>query len=547
VTRSMMRFKRWLLAGVALPMLLAGLLPAPVIAAQSHHIVRGDTAYAIARHYGVELEALVRANSLADASHIQVGDTLTIPAPSGPVPLEESPSPLPAQTLAIPKTSGEAAAGRSAARRAGVQQSPTARLSVPVVLENQQFPPVVAEISTTELFGLSPRGLLQSLQAVLSEETAAALEAMGTDLRPPADLEPLGVRASLNTALLAVQIELTPAARSSTAMSVSDLMGDATGPVVLPERFAAGVTAAFLGRTAVNGPGEDTGAAFLNGFANVGGIDGVNLDFGAFYDVVQNDFRRDRIVLFRDDRQRLIRYSAGDLSPVVPRQAGAFDTLGIGVERRYETLQPRRNVRPAGRRSFVLDRPATVEIYVNGALINRFDAPAGALSLDDIPLTSLSNEVTVIVDDALGRRELDTFSLAADITLLAPGLTEFSLSGGLLRDFASDGSFEYSSDLAVGGSIQRGLSDTLTVGGHAAASQDLINAGASAAFGILRGVAAVEAAASNATDIGSGYSVAGTCPQRPAERQGGILLERFHDLQRRSGAAEAAVGPRRGL
>ncbi len=512
--------KRWLLAGVAWPILMAGLLPFAASAelAELHEIAPGETAYSIARHYGVELEALARVNALRDPSQIKAGDVLSIPSWRGSVPSIPAASELPARP-GIPKLSPREPgsetriAARSAARRSGAeaataQESPTARLSVPVVLDNQQFPPVAAEISTTELINVSPRGLAQSLQPVLSEQTAQALEALGADLRPAAELQALGVRASLNTALLAVQVDLDPSVRSGTARSLGDLSGSVTGPVILPERFALGVTGALLGRAAVNGPGEDTGTAFVNGFANVGGIDGVNMEFGAFYDLVQNDFRRDRIVLFHDDRERLMRFSAGDLSPAVPRQAGAFDTLGIGVERRYETLQPRRNIRPAGRRSFILDRPATVEIYVNGALLNRFDAPAGALNLDDIPLTSLSNEVTIIVDDALGRRELDTFSLAADVTLLAPGLTEFSLTGGLLRDFAGDGGFNYSSELAAGGSVQRGLSESLTVGGHAAISADLVNAGASAAFGALGGVASLEGAVSNASDVGAGYSVA---------------------------------------
>lgn len=524
--------------GTALGLLIAtvGLHPCVAGAAEIHHLVQpGDTVYSLARRHGVSVSALASANALDDPHHIEAGTRLVLPGvqlavSSQGAASERMQEPRPRArrvasselgaardarrssnaNIVLADASPAAASARSvsAARVASIQESPAARLSIPITLDQRQYPAVLAEITTRELLGVSPRGLAQSLSDVLDESVAARVSEMGTDLRPPADLAPYGIRARLNASLLTVEVELEPRARSTTDVSVSDLTGDLRGPVVLPERFAFGLTGALTGRSPMGGAGDTTGNVLVNGFANLGGLEGFNLDFGAWYDIGPDRFRRDRIVLFRDDRQRLVRYSAGDQTPILPRQAGVFDTLGFGVERNYQALQPRRNVRPAGRRSFVLERPSTVEVYVNGALANRFEAPAGALNLDDIPLASMANDVAIVVEDSLGRRELDSFSLAADITLLAPGLTEFSFSGGLLRDAFADRQYNYTSDLAAGGAVQRGLTDSLTLGGHALVSPDLANAGVSAAFSILRGVALVEAAGSNSSLNGAGYSLA---------------------------------------
>ncbi len=46
------------------------------------HIVQsGDTVYSIGRQYGVDPQAIINANSLANPNALSVGQQLTIPAP----------------------------------------------------------------------------------------------------------------------------------------------------------------------------------------------------------------------------------------------------------------------------------------------------------------------------------------------------------------------------------------------------------------------------------------------------------------------------------
>lgn len=48
---------------------------------ETHVVLAGETVYAIARKYGVDVDAIVEANDLADPNRVTVGQTLVIPNP----------------------------------------------------------------------------------------------------------------------------------------------------------------------------------------------------------------------------------------------------------------------------------------------------------------------------------------------------------------------------------------------------------------------------------------------------------------------------------
>lgn len=57
-------------------------VPAPVV---KHVVQRGQTLWRIARSYGIELDALARANNLADPTRITVGQILVVPGAAQPI------------------------------------------------------------------------------------------------------------------------------------------------------------------------------------------------------------------------------------------------------------------------------------------------------------------------------------------------------------------------------------------------------------------------------------------------------------------------------
>ncbi|HDQ72833.1 MAG TPA: LysM peptidoglycan-binding domain-containing protein [Chloroflexi bacterium] len=86
------KMRKWPCSIIALLFIL--ILASPVSAQSQVHVVRaGENLFRIALRYGVTVDALARANGLSDASHIYVGQRLTIPGGSGsPAPSPDTPS-----------------------------------------------------------------------------------------------------------------------------------------------------------------------------------------------------------------------------------------------------------------------------------------------------------------------------------------------------------------------------------------------------------------------------------------------------------------------
>ncbi len=91
------KMRTWPCLIIALVFIL--ILAAPVSAqsqAQVHVVRAGENLFRIALRYGVTVDALARANGLSDASHIYVGQRLTIPGGNGgapaPAPSPDTPS-----------------------------------------------------------------------------------------------------------------------------------------------------------------------------------------------------------------------------------------------------------------------------------------------------------------------------------------------------------------------------------------------------------------------------------------------------------------------
>lgn len=105
--------------------------------------------------------------------------------------------------------------------------------------------------------------------------------------------------------------------------------------------------------------------------------------------------------------------------------------------------------------------PSTVELYVND--IRRFegDIPAGPFAITDLPVMSGSGETRVVVTDLLGREQVLTADYYASPALLKPGLSDYSVELGQLREDFGRLSNRYEEPFA-NGTYRRGLSDALT-------------------------------------------------------------------------------------
>ncbi len=102
-----MKKSRWIAVVLALTILLVGVTAA---FAFPYTVQPGDTLYALARRFGVTVEAIVNANNIANPNLINVGQVLEIPGDGDgtqpPTPVTSTPPPPPATATPPPPTSG---------------------------------------------------------------------------------------------------------------------------------------------------------------------------------------------------------------------------------------------------------------------------------------------------------------------------------------------------------------------------------------------------------------------------------------------------------
>jgi outer membrane usher protein len=149
--------------------------------------------------------------------------------------------------------------------------------------------------------------------------------------------------------------------------------------------------------------------------------------------------------------------------------------------------------------------PSTVDVFVNNQLVSSSQLPPGPFLIDRLPTVSGTGDVSVVVRDALGREQVVTQSFYSSTTLLAQGLSQYSVNLGKIRDDYGLRSNEYGPLLGEV-SYRRGITDGITLEGHAEyLAREAHAAGLNAAFAVGR-IGVINFTAANGGDAaGSGW------------------------------------------
>lgn len=149
--------------------------------------------------------------------------------------------------------------------------------------------------------------------------------------------------------------------------------------------------------------------------------------------------------------------------------------------------------------------PSTVDVFVNNQLVSSSQLPPGPFVIDRLPTVSGTGDVSVVVRDALGREQVLTQSFYSSTTLLAQGLSQYSVNLGKIRDDYGLQSDEYGPLLGEL-SYRRGITDGITLEGHAEyLAREAHAAGLNAAFAVGR-MGVINFTAANGGDAaGSGW------------------------------------------
>ena len=389
-----------------------------------------------------------------------------------------SSSKLPLVVLAVTLAMSPPAAARALATGDLFQQvfgssstkTVSAPITVPVVLDNVRLgeAEIVFDKDPTET-AIDGEAFLEAVAELVTPPVLQALDAGAADgFLTFAEIADAGLAADFNDATL--ELELTVPMDLRQAVTIR---GSGTGRA---EDAARGIEpAAFSGYTNMFASARyDHLTATLDPGMGLDGaiqLDGVVFEYDSFIALAPRfEPERRNMRLVRSEIETLQTLQAGDLVQGIIGRQRRRSMLGVGID--YDLgLDPTRIVTPAGRREFILERPATVDIYVNGVRRQTLRLPANRYGLEDLPLSSGTNDVRVVATDDAGRTEVFEFNYYFDRQLLREGESLWSANLGLV---AADGARVNSFDRRVGVSsfYLRGLSETLTAGVYAQGDRD---------------------------------------------------------------------------
>ncbi|MEK9505352.1 fimbria/pilus outer membrane usher protein [Gaopeijia maritima] len=193
--------------------------------------------------------------------------------------------------------------------------------------------------------------------------------------------------------------------------------------------------------------------------------------------------------------------------------------------------------------------PSAVQVYVDGLERVGTEIDGGAFEVDVLPRIMGAGEAVLRVTDALGRVNETVVPLYVDAARLAPGLTDFSLQAGVLREgFAGDAD-RYGRDLVAVGAVRRGLTEAVTLEGYGELGAGLALGGLGAVWspqarwGVVTASAALSGADFDASAWTLGYQWTGALfgIDLRLRRRGGA----FRELADPRAADAAALGWRR--
>ena len=115
--------------------------------------------------------------------------------------------------------------------------------------------------------------------------------------------------------------------------------------------------------------------------------------------------------------------------------------------------------------------PSTVDVFVNGRRVASENVPPGPFAIDHLPAINGAGQLQVVVTDVLGRQQVISQPYYSGSALLQPGLADYSIEFGSLRENYGTSSFDYG-QLIGSAAYRRGLTDTFTAGGRMEAQAD---------------------------------------------------------------------------
>lgn len=312
----------------------------------------------------------------------------------------------------------------------------------------------------------------------------------------PSELRDLGFALPKNIAATAEPIPLAslPNVRARVNEANQTLIVEAANAALQPTELAGGTPSPLAGLSP-SGFGAVLNYDILGDFTGRQSTGGALFDFRAFspFGLLQStelantapaagqkDFARLDTTYTYTEPDKLRRWRGGDVVTGTLPWSRAVRLGGVQVASDFG-LRPDLVTYPLLVISAAAAVPSTVNVLVDG--IRQFSGPVepGPFAVRTLPVITGAGDVTVTVEDALGRQTVITLPFYASTALLKPGLASYSLEAGAVRQDYGLSSDRYSG-WAGNGSARYGLANWLTLEGHGEATDALALLGVGAAF-----------------------------------------------------------------
>lgn len=306
-------------------------------------------------------------------------------------------------------------------------------------------------------------------------------------LRIPPQLRPIRVRGSdfyplsafpgfaarTNHTTLSVDITFSPEAFEGTRLTLEKELQPLQRSPVLPSLFLNYdlnyQRSAFRGNPGV----EDLGALFELGASNEWGVftsSHVGHNLTGDPRGLNREMLRLESTYTRNFPDRNLTLRLGDATTRIGLWGRNVYFGGLQFGTNF-ALTPGLLTQPLPLLSGISAAPSTVELYVNDQLRKVSQVPAGPFVIDNNVGLTGTGEARLVVRDVLGREVVIVQPFFTTVQLLAPGLQDWSVELGAVRENLGLADADYGHRFASA-TWRRGMSDRLTLEGRGEASFD---------------------------------------------------------------------------
>lgn len=178
------------------------------------------------------------------------------------------------------------------------------------------------------------------------------------------------------------------------------------------------------------------------------------------------------------DQRRLLTWEVGDLVTRGSAWSGVARLGGLQLSRDF-AVRPDVVTYPLPQFEGEAAVPTTVDLFINGFRADSAAVQPGPFTLSSVPFINGAGDAVITYTDALGRQTTTAMPFYVSSELLAPGLTDFAVAAGALRQGYGRESFDYGS-AAASAAWRRGLSNQLTLEARADATSGFVSGGTGA-------------------------------------------------------------------